>query len=296
MNFKAILIILAGFIFAFPVRAAELVFQGFGKPWVFYSGTEYSEDKESVSMPVLPGGMYIGTRQNLITGTYACSFEYKFAEKSPSDAQFQFSCTSAPPLYLNLAPNREWTPVKLRIANTKPGTVKFGLGIIFPEKNILELRKFTIERLSANDFKKLEYPIGKSAVPYWFNRSSDRKNTVLSGGPADDHALGGSMIQLKAGPEFDPAGSLCLMTLNEPLPKGKNYRLTFWSKSDKEGTVRAAVSDHYHTYKISPEWKQEQFEFRRKTDAKPTTAISFQTLNKGIRAIAVKDVVIEQVR
>jgi len=293
MNFKYFVFIFAGFTLISALRGAEPVFQGFGKPWEFYSGTACSKNLDAVSMPIKPGGMYIGVRQNLERGIYACSFEYKFREGASDKAQFQFSCSSTPSLHVYLTPNQKWTSIKFRIANTKGGKIKFGFGVIFPQNNVLELKNFRIEKLSVDDFGRLEYPVCRDL---WFNRGSDRSNAVLSEEKADDHVFGGRMIQLKAKPEFKADGLLCLMTLGEPLPKEKKFRLSFWSKSDKEGMVRAAVSDHYHTYRIEPEWKKTSFEFSRKTDAKPTSNVSFQTLSKEIRTLIIKDVVIEMVK
>ena len=71
MNSKHLALALAGFALTFPVYSAENVFEGFGKPWQFYGGTKFSEKKDSVTVPVRTGGMYISVRNPLTSGAYA---------------------------------------------------------------------------------------------------------------------------------------------------------------------------------------------------------------------------------
>ena len=292
MKFKHFAAVLAGTVLTPALFAVETVFQGFGKPWEFYSGTVVSKENDSASMPLKSGGMYIGIRQNLRQGLYACSFEYKFAEQPAPNTEFQFSYTGKPALYLNLLPGKEWSSVRFRVANQEDGAVKFGLGIRNAPGNRLELRNFKIERLAEEDFRTVLYP---HRTDYWFNRSSDRTNSTLSVERAEDHVLAGEMISLKVGPQFKTDGTLLLMTLSEPLPQGKQYRLTCDLKSDKTGAVRIAVSDNYRTEHIGPEWKKISFEFPRKVTAKLTANVSFQTLSREIRNISVKDLKLEMV-
>ncbi len=275
-----------------PLCGAEVLFQGFGKPWTFYSGTALSEKNDAVSMPVKPGGMYIGLRRELKKGVYSCSFEYKFGKAPSSGTVFQFCYTGSPSLYVNLLPGTSWSSVRFHLANTEEGMVKFGLGINSASENRLELRNFKIEQLSEADFRSMIYP---QRTDFWFNRSSDRKNSTISVERADDHVLAGERITLKAGPQFKTDGTLLLMTLDLPLPRGKKYRLSCDLKSDRNGSARIAASDEYRTERIGNEWRKITFDFQRKSMAKPTANVSFQTLNKEIRELSVKDLKLEMV-
>ena len=237
--------------------------------------------------------MYVSVRNPLTPGAYACSFEYRFATVPDGKADFQFSCVTDRGIYVNLTPRTEWTAMTFRVILTKEMEVKTGFGLNFAQPNTLELRGFRLERLSDDDFAKLEYPSNRDC---WINRSTDRRKSSLSEIDASDHVLGGKAVQVSASPDFPADGLLNLSSVSMPLPQGRKYRFSYWIKGDGEGAVRAAVGGRYFTERMGTEWKKVAVEFESVKDKNPLTGISFQTLDRGIRVLAVKNVELEMVK
>ena len=196
-------------------------------------------------------------------------------------------------IYVNLTPRTEWTAMTFRVILTKEMEVKTGFGLNFAQPNTLELRGFRLERLSDDDFAKLEYPSNRDC---WINRSTDRRKSSLSEIDASDHVLGGKAVQVSASPDFPADGLLNLSSVSMPLPQGRKYRFSYWIKADGEGAVRAAVGGRYFTERMGTEWKKVAVEFESVKDKNPLTGISFQTLDRGIRVLAVKNVELEMVK
>ena len=144
-----------------------------------------------------------------------------------------------------------------------------------------------------DDFAKLEYPSNRDC---WINRSTDRRKSSLSEIDASDHVLGGKAVQVSASPDFPADGLLNLSSVSMPLPQGRKYRFSYWIKADGEGAVRAAVGGRYFTERMGTEWKKVAVEFESVKDKNPLTGISFQTLDRGIRVLAVKNVELEMVK
>lgn len=296
MNFKHLVpaFIFAGLALAPALQSSETVFEGFEKPWQFCKGTKISEKKNTVAIPVKTDGNYVFMRKELTPGFYVCSFEYKY-EKLPKGkgGNLQFSCVTDHGVYTGLSPRTEWTPVLFRIALTKKMTVKTGFGFKSEQENTLKLRNFRLARLNEEDYAKVEYPVNRD---FWFNRSTDRSKAAITEIDASDHILGGKAVQIAAAPDFPENGSLVMCSLSEPLPDGKKFRLTVWIKGNKEGTLRIALAGNYFEERAGTEWKKITCEFLSRMYNSPLTQLSFVTLDKNIRTLAVKNIELERIK
>lgn len=296
MNFKHLVpaCIFAGVALVPALQSSETVFEGFRKPWQFCKGTKSSEKKDAVAIPVKTNGNYIFMRKELTPGFYVCSFEYKYAKPSKGKKEnLQFSCVTDHGVYTDLSPRTEWTPVLFRIALTKKMTVKTGFGFKSEQENTLKLRNFRLARLSGEDYAKMEYLMNRD---FWFNRSTERTKAAITEIDASDHILGGKAVQIAAAPDFPENGNLIMTSLSEPLPEGKKFRLTAWIKGDKEGTLRIALAGNHFEERAGTEWKKITCEFLSKMYNSPLTQLSFVTLDKNLRTLAVKDIELERVK
>ena len=202
---------------------------------------------------------------------YRCTFQYRTSQST--DASDKLLLNVLKKYHFSYPPATEWTTASafFYFADPGKGDLKFQLEGKSPFH--LELREIKVEKLSADDLKKIRIDFKKDGGPMpSFFRKHLWKNAegALQIVPAEDHIEAGKALRI-TGRTNEGKKRLSVYSLSLPLEPEKRYRLSLWAKADAQtpfffyidGYVAGQKKHWYKSSqtKLTPRWEKLSMEF-----------------------------------
>ena len=272
MKFRNILIYLAAGT-VFFAEGAETVFSSDFSAQKWNKASAWTIEGNQAKAIQTPGKWPALTHSIQLEGNnfYRCTFQYRTSRSTdPSDKlllnfrrKYHFSYPTA----------TEWTTASafFHFADSGKGDLTFQLEGKSPFQ--LELREIKVEKLSADDLKKIRIDFGNDGGPmpsffrkhYWKNAEGNLE--VVS---AEDHIEGGKAMRITARTNKGQ-NRLSVYSLPLPLEPEKRYRLSLWAKADTTTPFPFCIDGYVagqkkHWYKgtqtkLTPRWEKQSMEF-----------------------------------
>ncbi len=271
-KFRNFLLLLASGIL-FPATAAETVFSSDFAAQKWNKAPAWTIEGDTAKATQIPGKWPALSYPISLDGNnfYRCTFQYRTS--GPTNASDKLLLHVHKKYNFAYPTATEWTTTSayFYLVNSGKGDLTFQLEGKTPFQ--LQLRKITLEKLSANDLKKLRIDFKKDGGPMpSFFRKHFWKNTEgsLQVVPAEDHIEGGKAMRITAQAKSGKK-QLSVYSLHLPLEPEKRYRLSLWAKADTQTPFSFYIDGYVsgqkkHWYKgtqtkLTPRWEKQIMEF-----------------------------------
>ncbi len=202
---------------------------------------------------------------------YRCSFQYRTSGSTDSSDKLLLHVHKK--YHFSYPPVTEWTTsyAYFHAADSGKGDLTFQLEGKSPFQ--LQLRKIQVEKLSADDRKRIRVDFASDSGPMpAFFRKHFWKNAegALQVVPAEDHIEGGKAMRITARAKTGKTQP-SVYSLHLPLEPEKRYRLSLWAKADTQTPFSFYIDGYVggqkkHWYKgtqtkLTPRWEKQSIEF-----------------------------------
>ena len=204
---------------------------------------------------------------------YRISYEYRLQNGTENDS---FNVKIEGKQILRHIANAGWSRVAGYFYNEKAGKRKMQIYLEGPTAFHASFRDLKIEKLAPEEVKTITADFNADAGPnpaffYRHSPKSDAWNLEIV--PAADFVDEGNAIRITNNAEDKGCN---VRSHQLPLELDKNYRLTFWAKTQKpvtvsvsvDGYLRGAKKHFYRSakYQLTGEWKQFTLDFKSPTE------------------------------